>query len=574
MADASAPTGSGRHPLGTFRAVSTNVSDDGHERPDIETVDVVVVGTGAAGLAAAVTAAELGASVALCEKADEVGGTTAWSGGQLWIPDNPHMAEVGEPDSRDAAVTYIMSLSRGLLDQSLVEAYVDGGPAMVRFMEDRCSPVEFYAVPGMPDYHPEHPGGRPDGGRTLECPIYPFDDLGEWAARVSPSPYFHEPHITMSETPLGKAVPEPPSREEMARRRERDERGCGQAIVGRLLRACLDRGVEPRTGWAATDLVMDGRRVVGARFTTPDGERTLRADAGVILASGGFEWDADLCRAFLRGPMSHPVSMQTNTGDGLRMSMRAGSMLSTMREAWWMPVAPVPVEENPMGRILINGQRTLPHSIMVNRRGRRFTNEAANYNAFGGAFHVEDTAAFEYANLPCWLVFDQNYADKYGFRVKSGVEGRGVPDWVTRADTPAELGELIGADPAGLIESIERWNAHCADGHDPDFDRGVSAFDRWWGDPYLKGRTEATIGPLEAGPFYAVEIVSGCLGTKGGPQVDGHARAIDVDGTPIEGLYAAGNVMGSPFGMTYGGAGGTLGPAMVFGHLAALHAAG
>jgi 3-oxosteroid 1-dehydrogenase len=428
-------------------------------------------------------------------------------------------------------------------------------------------------VPGMPDYHPEFPGGSVDGGRTIECPIYPFADLGEWAARVSPSPYFANPHITMSETPLGKAIPDPPGAAELARRRERDERGCGQALVGRLLRGCLDRGVEPRTGCAARELIVDDGRVVGLVLDTPEGSLVAHATAGVVIASGGFEWDRQLCRSFLRGPMSHPVSMETNTGDGLRMAMKAGAMLSTMREAWWIPVASVPVEENPMGRVLINGQRTLPHSIMVNKRGRRFTNEAANYNAFGGAFHVEDVSRFEYANLPCWLVFDQNYADKYGFRVASGVEAKGVPAWVPRGDTPAALAELVGADPVGLTDAIDRWNAQCGDAHDPDFGRGDSAFDRWWGDPYLKGTPEATLGPLDAGPFYAVEIHSGCLGTKGGPRVNRHAQVLDVDGDPIAGLYAAGNAMGSPFGMTYGGPGGTLGPAMVFGYLAGKHAA-
>jgi hypothetical protein len=202
-----------------------------------------------------------------------------------------------------------------------------------------------------------------------------------------------------------------------------------------------------------------------------------------------------------------------------------------------------------MGQVLINGQRTLPHCIMVNKRGRRFTNEAANYNAFGAAFHVEDVSRFEYANLPCWLVFDQNYADRYGFRVASGIEAKGVPDWVVRGDTPAELAERLGIDAAGLTETIERWNAQCAAGSDPDFGRGDSAFDRWWGDPHMKGERRSTLGPLDRGPYYAIEIHSGCLGTKGG------------------------NAMGSPFGMTYGGAGGTIGPAMVFGFLAGRHVA-
>jgi succinate dehydrogenase/fumarate reductase flavoprotein subunit len=511
--------------------------------------------------------------VAVFEKADLVGGTTAWSGGQVWIPNNPHMGEVGVTDSRDKALTYIMSLSRDMLERRLVEAYVDAGPEMVELLEAK-TPVQFYAVPGMPDYHPEFPGGSPGGGRTIECPIFAFEELGEWAEKVTPSPYFANPHITMSETPLGKAIPDPPGEEELERRLERDERGCGQALVGRLLRACLDRDVLPRVSSSARELVIEDGAVVGVVLDTPDGVVEARASGGVILASGGFEWDAELCRAFLRGPMSHPVSIETNTGDGLRMAMKAGAMLSTMREAWWIPVASVPVEENRMGRVVINGQRTLPHSIMVNKRGRRFTNEAANYNAFGGAFHVEDVSRFEYANLPCWLVFDQNYADKYGFRVASGIDAKDVPTWVTRGDTPAALAEKIGADPAGLTATIERFNVLCADASDPDFGRGDSAFDRWWGDPYLKGKPEATLGALDRGPYYAVEIHSGCLGTKGGPRVDGHGQVLDIDGNTIPGLYAAGNAMGSPFGMTYGGPGGTLGPAMVFGYLAGRHAAG
>ncbi len=538
----------------------------------MERFDVVVLGTGAAGLTAAITAHEGGASVAVFEKADKVGGTTAWSGGQVWIPNNPHMSEVGVADSRDKAITYIMSLSRDMLEPRLVEAYVDAGPEMIELLEAKTA-VQFYAVPGMPDYHPEFPGGSPEGGRTLECPIFPFDELGDWADRVTPSPYFADPHITMSETPLGKAVPEPPSPEEHERRTLRNERGCGQALAGRLLHACLARGIEPSTSCAGRELLIEDDVIVGVVVDTPDGPIDVYATKGVVLASGGFEWNEQLRRAFLRGPMSHPVSIETSTGDGLLMAMRAGAMLSNMREAWWIPVGVVPVESNPLGRILVNGQRTLPHSIMINRRGRRFTNEAANYNAFGAAFHVEDVSRFEYANLPCWLMFDQNYVDVYGFRVTAGAGGDTVPDWVPRGNTPAELAEVLGIDGEELERTVARWNELSAAGHDPDFGRGDSAFDCWWGDPYRKGRRDATLGPLDRGPYYAFEIHSGALGTKGGPRVDPDGQVLDLDGEPITGLYAAGNVMGSPFGMTYGGPGGTIGPAMVFGYLAGRHAA-
>ncbi|MEK9983753.1 MAG: FAD-dependent oxidoreductase [Opitutae bacterium] len=536
------------------------------------TYDVVVVGSGAAGLTAAVTASLRGAEkVIVFEKGDLIGGTTAWSGGQVWIPNNPHMPEVGIEDSREKALTYIMSLSRDMLDESLIESYVDAGPAMVTFLE-KHTPVQFYAVEGMPDYHPEFPGGSVEGGRTIECPLYPFQELGEWEHKVTPSPYFANPNITMSETPLGKAIPEIPSKEELRRRSEENERGCGQALIGRLLRACLDQNIEIRTGCGVKELIVEEDQVRGVEVETSQGLQKIRATKGVVLASGGFDWDEDLRRSFLRGPMTHPVSMETTTGDGLRMSMKAGAMLSNMREAWWIPVAVVSTEENPMGRVLINGQRTLPHSIMVNRHGKRFTNEAANYNAFGAAFHVEDVSKFEYQNLPCWLVFDGTYAEQYGFRVASGVEGKGVADWVTRAQSPEELAELLGIDGNNLRSSIERWNTHCENSHDPDFGRGDSAFDRWWGDPHRKGQRDATLGPLTKPPYYAVEIKSGCLGTKGGPKVDKYARVLNIEGEAIRGLYAAGNVMGSPFGMTYGGPGGTLGPAMVFGYLAANHA--
>jgi succinate dehydrogenase/fumarate reductase flavoprotein subunit len=538
----------------------------------MEQYDVVILGTGAAGLTAAVVAHEGGARVGVFEKADLIGGTTAWSGGQVWIPNNPHMPEVGIEDSREHAITYIMSLSHGLIDQKLAETFVDTGPDMVRFLESR-TPVQFYSVAGMPDYHPEFPGGSIKGGRTIECPIFPYDELGAWEKRVTPSPYYVSGNITMSETPLGSALPKIPSEEELKRRAIRNERGCGQALIGRLLKACLDRGIEPKTSHRAVELLTENGRITGVRFETESGPVEVGAKRGVVLATGGFEWNPDYVRAFLRGPMTHPVSVKTNTGDGLKMAMKAGAMLGNMREAWWMPAATVPKEESTMERQMISGQRTMPRSIMVNKKGQRFTNEAANYNAFGNAFHQFDVPTFSYANLPCWLIFDQGYVENYGFGGRFGTPGA-ISDWVTRADSLPELAALLKIPPANLAETVARWNQNVAAGSDPDHLRGESAFDRWWGDPNRKGRKDATLGPLDKPPYYAVEIHSGALGTKGGPKIDSDARVIGIEGEPIPGLYAAGNVMASPFGMTYGGPGGTLGPGMVFGYLAGRHAAG
>jgi 3-oxosteroid 1-dehydrogenase len=531
----------------------------------------VVLGSGAAGLTAAITAASGGATVGVFEKSTELGGTTAWSGGQLWIPNNPHQPEIGVSDSTDEAFRYLMSLSRGLLDETLIRAYLEAGPEMVSFL-DKQAGMEFYAVPDFPDYHPENPGGKPRGGRTIECPLFPFERLGEWAEAFTHTPYYPDEHITMSETSLGAVVPKPVSAQEKARRQEHDERGRGQALVGRLFLACLDAGIQVFRGHRARELVTAGGRVTAVRFETADGELTVGARRGVVLATGGFEWNEKLKRAFLRGPLTHPVSPPTNTGDGLLMAMRVGAMLGNMREAWWMPAADLPEGINSMNRVMITADRTRPRSIMVNRHGRRFTNEAANYNAFGGAFHAEDVASFDYANLPCWLIFDHEYLRRYG-TVGPYPPSDTPPGWLPGFDSVESLAEHLGV-PAGTLRStIEQWNANAAAGRDPDFHRGQSAHDRWWGDPAYKGDPRGTLGPLDTPPYYAISVKSGALGTKGGPQVDRNARVIDLDGHPIPGLYAAGNVMASPFGMTYGGAGGTIGPAMVFGYLAGLHLA-
>jgi 3-oxosteroid 1-dehydrogenase len=534
--------------------------------------DVIVLGSGAAGLTAAFIAAAEGASVGLFEKADQVGGTTAWSGGNVWIPNNPLMSGVGVEDSAEDAVTYIMSLSRGMLDERLVRAYVESGPEMVRFLDAKAR-TEFYVAEGFPDYHAEHPGGKPQGGRSLETPLFPFDELGEWAGRVSTGPYYaNNLHLVQRETPIGASVPAPPPAEELERRKIRDERGRGQSLVGRLLKACLDAGVTIETEHRAGELVVDDGRVAGVVFETPEGRAEVRARRGVVLATGGFEWNEEYKRAFLRGPLTHPVSMPTCEGDGLRMAMKVGVSLGNMREAWWSPVAELPPGVNDMNRVMVNADRTRPRSIIVNRRGRRFTNEAANYNAFGGAFHTEDVTTFSYANLPCWLVFDQEYLRRYG-TVGPYPAGEEPPPWLTRGATLAELAGELGIPADEFEATVRQWNANAAEDRDPDFRRGESAHDLWWGDPYLKGKPEATLGPLDEPPYYAVPLVSGALGTKGGPRTDADARVLDLDGVPVDGLYAAGNVMASPFGMTYGGAGGTLGPAMVFGYLAGRHAA-
>jgi succinate dehydrogenase/fumarate reductase flavoprotein subunit len=535
-------------------------------------VDVVVLGTGAAGLTAALAAHGHGASVVVLEKGDKIGGTSAWSGGMIWVPNNHHMRDAGIDDSREEALTYLDALSHDMIDPTLAEAFVDTGPEMVEWIETN-TPTRFQMVAEFPDYHPEHPGGKPAGGRSLECPLFPFDSLGEHKERVTVGYNYGTAPITMEESNLGKAVPVAVPPEEMQRRSQNDERGCGQALIGHLFKGCLERDIPIVTDSRALELIMDSGAVKGVKGDGPDGPFEVAARGGVVLATGGFEWNPEFVRAFLRGPMTSPVSVPTNEGDGLTMSMRIGAALGNMREAWWMPAVEIPGDrgDGRPDQHLFAAERARPRSIMVNRAGQRFTNEAANYNAFGAAFHEQDVARFDYANLPCWFIFDQTHLDTYGFI--GTPPGAPAANWVTSAPTLADLATQLGIDRDGLQATVHRWNSLATQGKDPDFHRRESAHDTWWGEPWVKGTPSATLGPLDAGPFYAVEVRSGTLGTKGGPKTDGLARVQNVDGLTIPGLYAAGNVMASAFGMTYGGAGGTLAPGMVFGFLAGRDAA-
>jgi hypothetical protein len=513
--------------------------------------DVIVLGSGAAGLTAAFTAAHEGARVAVFEKHDRIGGTSAWSGGHVWIPGNPHMAGIGAADGPEEAMAYLMSLGRGIVDERLVRAFVENGPRMAAYLEKHGG-VAFFAVPGLPDYYPSNPGGKPGGGRTMGIELFSFQRLGEWRDRVEPCPYYPS-DFRMDETGIGATVPKPPSAQERSRRQANDERGMGQSLVGLLLAACLREGVTIETAAPAADLLRDGGRVTGVVL---GGGRKVRAARGVVLATGGFEWNPEYCATFLRGVVGMPVSIPTNTGDGLRMAMRAGAALQNMREAWWIPAAKLPPGVNPMNREMINGDRTRPRSILINRAGRRFTNEAVNYNGIGGAFHQEDVNTFGYANLPAWLIFDHTYLVRYG-SIGRPYAGE-TPPWLVEAASIEALASRLGVPPAELRATVDRWNAHVAAGADPDFHRGETAHDLWWGDPYKKGSIEGTLGPLDTPPFYALELTIGALGTKGGPKVDADARVVDLDGKVIPGLYAAGN---------------TLGPGMTFGWLAGRHIA-
>lgn len=538
--------------------------------------DVVVLGSGAAGLAAALAAAAGGADVGLYEKAELLGGTTAISGGIVWVPGNHLMdgADGIDTAERDAdpaeALRYLRALAGDALDVAVADALVLAGPEMLRFVES-ASPCRFRLLAGYPDYHPDMPTARPGGGRSLEPDLFDLSVLGEWARQLRFWDGSSRP-VLLSETSFGGATAPPPAAV-IAERRERGVCGMGEALVGSLLAGCLDAGVAVRTGARATRLLTSGGRVAGVRLDTAAGEVTVGARRGVILATGGFEWNEALVRAFLRGPMDAPAGVPTNTGDGLEMATDAGAALGNMAHAWWAPMARIPGEEAwgaPRHRLVL-AERTRPGSIMVNGAGERFCNEAANYNALGGAFHQLDPATLRHANAAAWLVCDDRYRRRYPLPgCRRGAE---PPPWIHRGDTLADLAAVIGVPVAALGETVAVFNRHAAAGADPAFGRGASVYDRFNGDRTLPGAA-ATLGVLDEPPFYAVAICIGALGTSGGPRTDERGRVSARSGGVVEGLWAAGNVMAAPTASVYAGAGGTLGPAMTFGYLAGRDAAG
>lgn len=546
-------------------------SDDGTRQE--RTVDVVVMGSGGGGLLAALTVARAGGSVVLVEKASTIGGTTAVSGGVIWVPCNHRMAEAGVSDSRDAALTYMKRIADGRAPDELIERYLDAAPEMVRYVEAETE-IQFTAMPSYPDYHPEFPGGV-TGGRSLDNGLFDTTTLGAWQPKLRKNPITGRMPISIPEAmgwgvfwnPFGA-----PYQEVSARAKAGIVHG-GAGLCGKLLKALLAAGVEPLLETPGEHLVVEDGRVVGLDVRHEGAPLRLRARKGVILASGGFEWNETYRKAFLPLELTHPVSPPQNTGDGLRMAMSVGAELGNMGEAWWTPAVALPGETYD-GAPLYRSEfsvRCLPHSILVNRRGQRFTNESHNYNDMTKPYFHHDPVAYDRPNVPAWLMVDQQYLDKYV--LITAVKGRPLPDWLIVADSLAELAEKTSVDPAGLAATVERFNGFARAGVDPDFRRGESAFDQFYGDPRQREQGGSpSLGTLEKAPFYAVQLHPGAMGTKGGPKTDVDGRVLHAEGGVVDGLYAVGNAAASVAGPGYPGAGMTIGASMTFGYLAAKHA--
>jgi 3-oxosteroid 1-dehydrogenase len=536
--------------------------------------DLVVVGAGT-GMLAALTAAEDGLSVLIVEKSRYVGGSTALSGGGFWIPGNSLLREAGVADSPERVREYLRNVIAGETPQSRWESHVVYGPEAVEVLRRR-TPLKFQWMDGYADYFPELPGGSATG-RAMEPKPFDVRRLGEDLALLRPPALaapFPMPVSGKTFRWLNLVARKPRGVYTAARllglgvgglaiRRE-------YAAGGRALAAGLFAGVRAAKipVWLSSplkDLVVENGRVAGAVVTRDGTDVTVRASRGVLLSAGGFDRNAELRHKYQSPQLDTGwcFGSPENTGDTIAIAQAAGADLAFMDEAWWFPAVPVP---GPMPGTLL-AERSLPGQIIVNQQGVRFMNEAVNYMSAGHELIKQQ--------LPVWMVFDQRFRNRYLF-CSSVFPRQPLPRaWydagiAVRADSIAELAERVRLPE--LPATVRRFNLLAASGRDDDFRRGDSAYDRYYGDPTVT--PNPCLGPIDKGPFYAVQVVPGDLGTCGGVRADGLARALRPDGTVIEGLYASGNAAGNAFGRVYPGPGATIGQGLVYGYVAARHAAG
>lgn len=550
--------------------------------------DLLVIGSGAGALTAALTAADLGLEVLVIEKSHLWGGTSATSGGTLWIPCTRHMQEAGFPDDPEEAMTYLRALVDVAVPDTKLKAYIDNASRMLAFLEDKCD-VRFRCVQ-YADYHMELPGAREHRSHeTLPIKaqqlgqdydtLQPMHKAGQAFGRVNWTIAEARPLLTRRPGWLWSLV------KVMSRyyldlpqrfRTPRDRRLTGgNALLGRLRQALNQRQVPLYLGVALEELLMEDGKVVGALVNQRGERRQINARRGLLLAAGGFERNDQMRQQHLAETSSSQWTgaQPYNSGDAIRAAAKAGAELAFMDSAWWAPVMRFPDEDRARPMF---AERALPGCMIVNQLGKRYMNESASYHVTGGEMMRLNSA--ECPTSPSWFIFDAGYRTRYVV----GPLPPGPPSMdkhmtpsqaevIKIGKTFTELAEQIQVDPAVLEATVQRFNEHASQGEDPDFQRGLSGYDRYYGDPRTK--PNPCLAPLVKAPFYAVRIYPGDLGTKGGVLTDEMGRALDANGQPIPGLYATGNNSASVMGRSYPGAGTTLGPAMTFGYLAARHAA-
>ena len=554
-------------------------------------VDVLVVGTGNGGLTAALCNWEMGTrDVLLIEKGPKIGGTSATSGGGIWVPNSHYAQEAGAQDSREAAKAYLTHTLFGEdVPETLIDAYLDNGPKMLRFLHDRTD-VRYESLEHYPDYYTDMEGAR-EGHRSLEPSPVMASELGTnwrnmtWThhmMRMFNRIHFTqvEAHTLMVQLPGWKRllagmiwdyVRDLPwrMRTPISRRL-----CCGSAGVARLYLSILKREIPIELNTRLTRLIGDGAAVLGVEVLRQGKTERIRARKGVVLASGGFEKNQLLREQYLPAPTNTEWSAGNplNEGDALECGLALGARTRLMNDAWWTTTLVVPDEPTPRLAIM---EKSFPGSCVVNRDGKRFANESQNYMAFQKALFSTHSDA--HPNAPAWHIFDSRFRKNY--MVGPMMTEAMKPDWqlpkkwfesgfVAKANTVRELATALGIDPHGLEQTIANMNRYAETGTDEEFGRGDSAYDRYYADPAIQ--PNPCLAPIDQPPYYAMRIEAGDFGTLGGLDTDTHARVLHENGAALDGLYAVGNCAAAIL-PTYPGPGATLGPAMTMAYQAAKH---
>ena len=540
---------------------------------DMET-DFVVCGSGGAGLAGALAAALDGLEVLVLEKSDLIGGTTALSGGGVWIPCNRHMGESGVEDGREDALRYLQACVGGAAEPEMLETLVDVGQQAIRDFEDRAGLFfrAWPAVGGTSDYRPWLAGERP-GGRTLDPGWFELEELGGAVAMLRNRRVNRGDKLEYYSKRLHAARPDAGSPPAGAAHAGSDTALAGpvtggSALIGQLFKACLHHGVDIRNSTPVQSLIVVDGAVVGVKAESNGVDISIRARRGVLLGTGGYSKNEDLLRAWMQRPLEFSCETPESTGDGHLMGMAVGAQTAHLGDAWFMPFIAAAGAATYTGHS--RGERALPHTIIVNGSGKRFVNEPLNYNDFGNAFGTKQDGP---QNLPAWILFDSVGVRKYEILSQFVRDGSGGAPWFAQGGTIQALAESLKISPVeNLGRTIERFNEFAREGKDPDFERGQNPWDLRWGDP--DNKPNPSLGTLEEGPFYAVEIRPAALGTKGGLRINTRAEVLSAGtGKPIPGLYAAGNCASSATPGAYPGPGATLGAAITFGYIAGRAAA-
>lgn len=547
------------------------------------TVDLLVVGSGT-GMAAALAAHEAGLSVLIVEKSEYVGGSTARSGGALWLPASQVLDAAGANDSAERAQTYLDSVVDGTAPTERSAGFVKNLTATVDMLR-RTTPMKLFWAREYSDYHPEHPGGSA-AGRTCECRPLNTSILGEYLPRLRPG--VMEVTIPMPTTGadyrwlnLMTRVP----RKGLPTIAKRLGQGVGGLLLGRryaaggqalaagMFAGVLRAGIPVWTQTALVKLTGEDDRVTGAVVSHGDKQIAVTTRRGVVLAAGGFDHNMEMRWKFQSEALGTGLSLgaDTNTGDGIRVAQDRGAAIGLMDQSWWFPaVAPLP-DKAPA---VMLAERSLPGSLIVNQHGARFANESADYMSFGQRILELERTGNPVESM--WIVFDQMYRNSYVFAAELFPRMPIPQSWydagiACRADDLGALADQMGVPRDAFTATMRRFNESASAGIDSDFHRGESAYNRYYGDPTVT--PNPNLRPLTDGPFYAVKMVLSDLGTCGGLRADEQARVLREDGTAIAGLYAIGNCAANAFGATYPGAGATIAQGLVYGYVAAMDAA-